>query len=361
MRTPLLDRRQFMKAAGAAWASSLAPSSLLALERADAVFASGYMAPDGSFGVATLAEDGAFIDRVPLPARSHGMAYSATTAHAVAFARRPGTFALIFDTRRKAEPIVIHAGADRHFFGHGGFSPDGRLLYASENDFEANRGVIGLYDATDRYRRIGEFDTYGIGTHDLTVSDDGKILVIANGGIETHPDFGRTKLNLDHMEPSLALVDAATGALIERHALQPALRQLSTRHVDIDDRGRIWFACQYEGPRNDLPPLVGHFAKGEQISFLDLPPETTTRLANYVGAIAVNRAEGLVGLTSPKGGVAVTVEAATGRVLRQEAIADAAGIAPSQHGFAVSSYDGRFKGMKADLAWDQHIVRLGRT
>lgn len=360
MKSPLLDRRSFLRMAGAAWAAALAPSSLFALERAEAVFASGFMARDGSFGIATLAEDGSIIDRVRLPARSHGMACSPATGHAVAFARRPGTFAMIFDTRRQTAPVVIHAGEDRHFFGHGSFSPDGRLLYASENDFEANRGVIGLYDATNKYRRIGEFGTYGIGTHDMTVSDDGRILVIANGGIETHPDFGRTKLNLDHMEPSLVLVDATTGGLIERHALPPALRQLSTRHVDIDDKGRIWFASQYEGPRNDLPPLAGHFAKGEDIRFLDLPEETTMRLANYVGAIAVNRGQGLVGLTSPKGGVAVTIEAATGRVLREELVADAAGIAPSQRGFAVSSYDGRFEEMKADLAWDQHVVRLGR-
>lgn len=360
MRTPLLDRRSFTKMAGAAWAATLSPSSLFALERSDAVFASGFMARDGSFGLATLAEDGTVIERVRLPARSHGMAHCAATGHAAAFARRPGTFALLFDTRRRTEPTVIHAGADRHFFGHGCFSPDGRLLYASENDFQANRGVIGLYDATDRYRRIGEFDSYGIGTHDMTVSDDGRTLVVANGGIETHPDFGRTKLNLDHMEPSLALIEAATGALVQRHALPPALRQLSTRHVDIDSKGRVWFACQYEGRRDDLPPLAGHFSAGEDIRFLDLPAETTALLANYVGAIAVNRARGLVGLTSPKGGVAVTIDAESGRILREEAIADAAGIAPSPDGFAISSYDGQFKGARGDLTWDQHIVRFGR-
>lgn len=360
MRSALLDRRSFIRMAGAAWAATLAPGTLQALERSDAVFASGFMARDGSFGVATLAENGTILERVALPARGHGLAHSAASGHAVAFARRPGTFALIFDTRRKSEPVVIHAGEDRHFFGHGSFSPDGRLLYASENDFEANRGVIGIYEAGDRYRRIGEFETYGIGTHDMTVSDDGRMLVVANGGIETHPDFGRTKLNLDRMEPSLVLVDAVSGALIERHALPPALRQLSTRHVDIDAKGRVWFACQYEGPRNDLPPLAGHFSRGEDICFLKLPDETTVRLANYVGAIAFNRAQGLVGLTSPKGGVAVTIEAATGRVLREEAVTDAAGIAPSPRGFAVSSYDGRFDGTSGDLAFDQHIVRLAR-
>jgi len=353
-----LDRRAFLRMAGTAFVASLGAGPAFALARTDAVFASGYMDRDGRFGIAVLAEDGTVIDRTALPARSHGMAFSPATNHLVAFARRPGTFALVIDRSGRAEPRTIAAAQERHFFGHGCFSPDGRLLYASENDFDANRGVIGLYDARDGYRRIGEYSTYGIGTHDLSVSDDGRFLIAANGGIETHPDFGRTKLNLDHMEPSLALIDAATGALAERHALPENLRRLSTRHIDLDDRGRIWFACQYEGPRNDLPPLVGHFGRGEDLAFIDLPEETTIGLANYVGAIAVNRREGLVGLTSPNGGRFVVLDAKTGRVVRDEAIADAAGIAAAPHGFAVSSYDGRFAGRREDVAWDQHIAGL---
>ncbi len=93
---------------------------------------------------------------------------------------------------------------------------------------------------------------------------------------------------------------------------------------------------------------------------MSLPESTTEALANYVGAIAVNRQEGLIGLTSPKGGVAVTLDARTGAVLRQERVTDAAGVAAAEHGFAVSSYDGRFKDRQSRVAWDQHIVRLGR-
>ncbi|WP_183694237.1 DUF1513 domain-containing protein [Rhizobium leguminosarum] len=358
MRTTAIDRRGFVKAAGLGFLATLAPKSLMALERADAVYASGIRAADGSFAVATVTERGEIVDQVKLPARAHGMAFSAASGRTVAFARRPGTYAMIFDPWHKSEPIVISAREDRHFYGHGAFSPDGRLLYASENDFDGNRGMIGIYDASNRFTRIGEFETYGIGPHDMTVSDDGRLLIIANGGIETHPDFGRTKLNLGEMQPSLALIDAATGALIEKHLLPAQWAELSTRHVDLDDKGRIWFACQYEGHRKDLPPLVGHFAKGEELSFIDLPEQTTRRLANYVGAIAVNRSEGIVGITSPKGGASVTLDARTGKVLAETAIPDAAGIAPAKSGFAVSSYDGDFLSTRSDVAWDQHIVRI---
>lgn len=354
----LIDRRSFVRAAGIAFLASLSDRAAFALQRSDAVYATGYRSPDGAFGLALMSEKGEFIDGIDLPGRIHGLGYSVATGKAVAFARRPGTFALVVDTRRDTGPVIISAAEGRHFYGHGSFSPDGRRLYASENDFDGNRGVIGVYDATDGFRRIEEFSAYGIGTHDMTVSDDGRTLIIANGGIETHPDFGRTKLNLDRMEPSLALVDARDGRLIERHVLPTPLRQLSTRHLSTMATGKIWFACQYEGPRNELPPLVGSFSKGEEIRFATLPEDITVGLGNYVGAIAVNRRDGLVGLASPKNGLSVTLDAETGVVVGSTKLPDAAGIAPAAHGFVVSTYRGDFGGMQQRVAFDQHIVRL---
>ncbi len=359
MRSGSIDRRSFVKAAGAGFLASLAPGRLFALERTEAVFASGFRAPDGTFGIATVSVEGAVIDTIALPARAHGLAYCPATGRGVAFARRPGTFAMIFDHAGREQPVVIHAPEGRHFYGHGHFSPDGRILYASENDFDGNRGMIGLYDGTDGFRRLGEFDAHGIGTHDMTVSEDGRMLIIANGGIETHPDFGRTKLNLDRMEPSLVILDASTGALVQRHSLPQHLKQLSTRHLDVDAKGRIWFACQYEGSRSDLPPLAGYFSPGEDLTFVSLPPETTRRLANYVGAIAVNRAEHIVGLSSPAGGTAVILDARSGQVLAEQSIPDAAGVASAPSGIAVSSYTGMLCRTRSNLAWDQHLIRLG--
>ncbi|WP_312417536.1 DUF1513 domain-containing protein, partial [Shinella sp.] len=92
-----IERRAFLRMAGVAFVAALAPRPSFALSRTDAVFASGYRDRDGTFGIAVLAEDGTIIDRTPLPARSHGMAFSPLTGHLVAFARRPGTFALVID------------------------------------------------------------------------------------------------------------------------------------------------------------------------------------------------------------------------------------------------------------------------
>ena len=61
----------------------------------------------------------------------------------------------------------------------------------------------------------------------------------------------------------------------------------------------------------------------------------------------------------PKGGSSVIVDAKSGKVVREERLVDAAGIAPSAWDFVTSSYAGEFAGIRSNVAWDQHIVRLG--
>ena len=68
-------------------------------------------------------------------------------------------------------PVWFASKPDRHFFGHGAFSADGRLLYATENDYERARGMIGVRDATDGYRQIGEFPAHGMEPHDIALLD----------------------------------------------------------------------------------------------------------------------------------------------------------------------------------------------
>ena len=64
------------------------------------------------------------------------------------------------------------------------------------------------------------------------------------GGIQTHPDSGRTKLNLPFMRPNLAYLDVNSGAMLDVVALPGALRMNSLRHVAIDATGRVAVAAQ---------------------------------------------------------------------------------------------------------------------
>ncbi|RST86800.1 DUF1513 domain-containing protein [Aquibium carbonis] len=364
-RAPLVDRRAFLKAAGSVFLAGLAPGAARAMLATDAVFATAYADRQGRYGIALLSETGRLLHALPLPDRGHDIAFDRTFGRSAAFARRPGTFALVFDHAGRGEPLAIAAAPGRHFFGHGVFSPDGRLLYATENDVDAAAGRIGVYDATDGFARIGEFPTHGMDPHELLLMSDGRTIAVANGGIETHPDYGRAKLNLATMKPSLAFLDRETGALVERHELSPDLHKLSIRHMDLDARGRVWFGCQYEGPALDRPPLVGTVRPGEAMALLDMPPDILSGLRNYIGSVAANPAAGTVAVSSPQGNRMAVIDATTGTVLAVRSLTEVCGLAADRDGFLATTGEGRIvpvSGGEATLpdhVWDNHILRIG--
>ncbi|QPC86462.1 DUF1513 domain-containing protein [Mesorhizobium sp. NBSH29] len=360
----LISRRAFLRAAGAGFTAMLSPSALGAVEAADAVYATAFQRRDGTYGVGILSEDRQLLFTAPLPDRGHDVTFDPVSRRAVVFARRPGTFAVVFDHVSERAPLTITSVEGRHFFGHGVFSPDGKLLYATENDFDNAAGMIGVYDATQKFTRVGEFPTHGMDPHDLLLMADGKTLAIANGGIETHPDFGRAKLNLATMQPSLVFLDREHGSLVERHVLPTRLHQLSIRHMDVDGAGIVWFGCQYEGPASDFPPLVGRAAPGAEFSLIDMPQDALSSLRNYVGSVTTNREAGTVAVTSPQGNRLAIIDAATGTMRATQSLTEVCGIAPKGDSFLATSGTGTIldaagqRTVMDDYVWDNHLLRI---
>ena len=274
-----------------------------------------------------FAADGRVVFDIPLPGRGHGAAFRPATAHCVVFARRPGTFAVVIDLDRGEALRRIDAGAGRHFYGHGVFSPDGRYLFTSENDFEAGRGMVGIRDAEDGYRQIGEFASQGIGPHELVLMPDGATLAVANGGIRTHPDNDRAILNLDTMQPSLAYLDLASGRLRDTFGLAARLHRLSIRHLAVNPDGLVAVAMQYEGSRRDRVPLVG-LHDGGTLRLLDAPPATERRMRQYAASIAFDQGGRLLAVSCPRGNLITFWDARAGRLVDQMEVVDGCGVAP---------------------------------
>lgn len=354
----MLTRRLFLATTGAGLAGFTGLLPAHAIEKTD-LYAAAWIKNDTA-GFSILDGNGALIRSIPLPGRGHDVTADAQGKWIVAFARRPGTFAVAADRSGKSAPEVFATPEGRHFFGHGVFSPDGRLLFTTENDFENAAGMIGIYDATDGFRRKGEFPSYGIDPHELLLMADGRTLCIANGGIETHPDFGRAKLNLASMEPSIVFVDTGSGELVEKHTLPADLSRLSTRHMDIGANGDVWIGCQYQGPKTDLPPLILRVRKGDGYKPVMLPDEAQTQLSNYIGSVAVNVGEGLVAVTSPHGNCAAILEAVTGKLVRLIDQTDVCGVAAQGSAFLTSSSEGNFGDARLAMSWDNHIARIPR-
>ncbi len=295
--------------------------------------------------------------------------YLRLIARASAFARRPGNFAIAFSADNRRPPIAFTTPPDRHFYGHGVFSRDGRLLYATENDFDGARGVIGVYDVGHGYRRIGEFPSGGIGPHDLALLEGGRVLVVANGGLREHPDIGggRRILNPGAIETTLAYIDVGTGALLERHDLG-ASGALSLRHLDVARDGTVIVGAQLTSGAADGQALIYRHRRQHALAAVALPAEVEAGLSGYVSSIACDRAGEFVAVTSSRGALAAVIEIASGRVVHTRRLEDVSGVAPTptRADFLMTSGSGAIMpdGSAADQAvstpwaWDNHAVLI---
>lgn len=325
---------------------------------------------DDSYQIVLLTEEG-IVDRViPLAGRGHDIAISPDARTIVAFARRPGMFAVAIDVTRRSAPHVFNSPAGRHFYGHGVFSSDGRLLYATENAFDEAAGVLGVYDVDAAFRRIGELPTHGVGPHEVLLLGDGQTLCVANGGIETHPDAGRAKLNIDTMAPSIAFIDARTGDLKAQHALARGLHQLSLRHMCLDEQGQVWFGGQWEGGPDATPWLVGRVGIDKPIALIEPAALTGKSLNGYIGSMATSADGRIIVASAPRAGRVVYFDAATAKLVGEAPMTDVCGLAPAGGAdMARTSGEGLFEiaapGSTArltarvdGLSFDNHLRRI---
>lgn len=354
----MTGRRQFL---GGLLAAGLIPKPTWA-DAGSPAFLSAAARPDGSFVLCGMGTDLQIRFELPLPARGHAAAAHSTRPEAVAFARRPGTFAVIIDCVTGQQMAMLHAPVGRHFYGHGAFSLDGNLLYTTENDYEAGRGRIGVWDAQHGYERIDEWDSGGIGPHDIKRLPGTDTLVVANGGIDTHPDTGRTKLNIPTMQPNLAYVE--NGTVVETSRLPPGMHRNSIRHLAVRHDGDVAFGMQWQGD-GLVSALVGTHRRGAQICLMDAPSDQVRRMDGYIGSIAYSADGKTVAVTSPRGGLLQLYDTGSQRLTNNCSIPDVSGVTVVNDSFVVSSGNGAMiqignlagpRSTHSDLAWDNHLI-----
>ena len=137
---------------GASWAQAGAPAYLSAARL-----------PSGDYALFGLDCAGALRFQVPLPGRGHASAAHPTQPLAVAFARRPGTFAIVLNCANGQVAQELQVPSGHHFSGHGTFSADGMYLFTSENDFDKGQGAIGVWHVQRAFQRVATLPSGGGG------------------------------------------------------------------------------------------------------------------------------------------------------------------------------------------------------
>ncbi|MBB95329.1 MAG: twin-arginine translocation pathway signal [Rhodobacteraceae bacterium] len=355
------DRRSFL--GGLLAATSLATTSWAAA--GGPAYLAAARGSDGSHALIGLDGAGEIAFDIPLPARGHAAAAHPSVAEAVAIARRPGTYGIVLDCRTGAVKTRIEAPRGRHFYGHGAFSQDGTRLYTPENVIDTGEGRIGIWSREAGYARLGDVASGGIGPHEILRIPGSTRLVIANGGIRTHPDSGREKLNLDTMAPNLTVMSEA-GEILDQAALEEDWHQNSLRHISAAPDGRVACAFQWQGDLYDPAPLVAVYHPGRGLDVLDVPEGRLMAMNGYAGSVAFFDGDRRIAVTSPRGSVLQVYDAVTGFVsqMPQE---DVCGVAPGAAGAMCTDGLGRVGRIgvtgveplaRHPLAFDNHLVAL---
>lgn len=331
-------------------------------------FLSAAQTPEGTYRLFGLGERGQVLFSLPLPGRGHAGIAHPDKAEAVVFARRPGNFALVIDCMTGVNTATLYCPVGRHFYGHGVFSADGTLLFTPENDYESGLGVIGVWDRAKGYARISEFPSGGIGPHEIARLPGTDTLVVANGGIETHPDSGRAKLNLPFMQPNLSYL-SGTGEILETVGLDPAMHLNSIRHLSVRPDGLVAFGMQWQGDSASSPPVLGFHRIGQEYRLAQSSRQQIADMQGYVGSVVFSRDGTRVAVSSPRGGRIQVFGARDAVYQTRFQTADVCGISTGtgDRDFVVTTGNGSIIGLqddkpvvsqRHDVNWDNHAVQI---
>ena len=210
------------------------------------------------------------------------------------------------DLRRGSVLRPITTPAHRAFYGHGAFSSDGGLLFATENHLETMTGLICVRDGRT-YEEIGEFPTYGKSPHDCHLVDEGRTLVITNGG-------GPLDDPGEDAAPSVTFVDARSTRLLERLTFETP--RINAGHLALT-RQRDLVAIS--APREGLAPTErgGVTIRTGNGPFVTMtgPQDIVSRMVGESLSLCIVEERGVVGVTNPDGNIVTFWDMAEKRFL----------------------------------------------
>lgn len=192
----------------------------------------------------------------------------------------------------------------RWFYGHGVFSADGALLFSTETVNHTGEGRIGVRDAHS-FRCLEDFPTFGHNPHDCHLVEDGRVLVITNGG-------GKA----GGAQPCVTWVDVATQTLLHRQDIQG--ERHNAGHLAITPGGTLAVVSAPRAGLGERAPGGVSLRPGidDTLQLITDPPEVTGRMTGEALSVEIHEPTGTVAATHPVGGM-VTFWSAADRTLKR--------------------------------------------
>jgi len=213
---------------------------------------------------------------IEVPTRAHGLLAEAGGS-VIAVARRPGDWLLRWlPSSGSAQWSWVRSATA--FNGHA--VRDGGKLLVTQTDLDSGAGEVGVLDAAT-LQPLAAWPTHGIDPHALLLHR-GRLWV-ANGGIATRPETGRSKLDLDRMDSSLVALHPRDGRWLGQWRVED--QRLSLRHLAASGAllGVAMQAEHDDAAKRAHAPLLA-VRDGEVLRVIAPPPHSQT--GGYAGDIA---------------------------------------------------------------------------
>lgn len=289
------------------------------------------------------------LGRIPVAFLPHGFAQDPTRLERTALFEKKGAGGAIVDVDTLAFTSAIAASPGCTFYGHGAFSVDGARIFVVEAEIGSERGRVSVRDGAT-LDVIGDLPTHGTAPHDCVLVDEGRTLVITNGG-------GRLG-SAD--TPSVTFVDLATGALKERLGITSA--DINAGHLAIGADGALVVSS---APRSGLPETTSPGGVSlranatERLATMRKPADVVRRMLGESLSVALHP-RGVAAVTNPVGGLLTYWSLADKRLLKSVDVAKPRGVVVSRDGarFIVAcEQDATVRLADAEtLAWAPHAA-----
>lgn len=336
----MLTRRSFLAMSALSGAVVSAPSwaTLTKQHSGKKLYASAYSLNKKEHFFGLFNENGDIAWSTQLLDRAHAPVIHPSQSIVGIVARRPGFFMDFFDVSTHQKITRIEPSKDHHFYGHALFTSDGKRLITQENHYPTGQGKIFVRDWPSG-QVLHSFSSNGIGPHESVLLND-QVLVIANGGLMTHPDEDRKILNLDTMKPNVTYLNLQDGTVLNQSANSSELHQLSIRHLDVNQQGTVALGFQYQGEMWDQVPLVAISRLDQaELEYLPIPEEVRVRFKQYCGSVCFDNSGEILAISTPRGGLVAYWHVSSKTFLGVENCRDVCGLVATDnaHEFLLTS------------------------
>ena len=221
----------------------------------------------------------------------HGIAFNPLQPGIACLFEKRGQGACELDLKTGKVLRDIPCLPGRKYYGHGAYSPDGKIIYSAETIIEGeHKGLISMRDAIT-LEEVGEFPSYGLRPHDCQILKDGKTMIITNGG----GLVGEKELG------SVTYVDLETQKLIDKLPVEN--KQFNAGHVAVAQNGDI---VVVSAPREGSPAKKngGVTISGANKKLINAkgPSGVIKKMVGETLSVCIDNARNIAAATTPDAG-----------------------------------------------------------